>query len=227
MAMKLYVIVGSQPCKGLKWFIANQDIKNVEIVTLNPMAGELSTPEYLAKNAMGQVPLLELEDGTFLTESAAIIQYLASINDVGTEYPESALERARVHEALHQVDSLARKVSFLILRPMIGKKFSPAGAEMPPIADIHAANAEELSWALGVLDAQLGKQKYAAGDQFTIADYQIGSELNQLPVFAPVLPDAAKLEKFANIARYLEDIKVVKGHDATYQETAMVFGMVQ
>jgi hypothetical protein len=50
-------------------------------------------PEFLAKNPNGRIPLLELDDGTFLPESNAILCYLAE----GTRlWPESAVERAQV-----------------------------------------------------------------------------------------------------------------------------------
>ena len=53
--------------------------------------GETRTPEFLAKNPNGRVPLLMLEDGTYLAESNAILCYLAE----GTPYlPAARLARA-------------------------------------------------------------------------------------------------------------------------------------
>src|SRR5262245_25486027 len=53
---------------------------------------ETRRPAFLAKNRNGRIPLLELDDGTFLPESNAILYWLAS----GTPYlPDSALDRAR------------------------------------------------------------------------------------------------------------------------------------
>ena len=46
-------------------------------VEVDTMGGETRTPAFLAKNPNGKVPVLELEDGTFLPESNAIIFYLA------------------------------------------------------------------------------------------------------------------------------------------------------
>jgi len=63
-----------------------------EHVPLDIMKGETRTPEFLAKNANGRIPLLELEDGTFLPESNAILFYLAG----GTPYlPDDHLGRAQ------------------------------------------------------------------------------------------------------------------------------------
>ncbi len=63
-----------------------------ERIEVDIMKGESRTPEYLAKNPNGRVPLLALDDGTYLPESNAILFYLAE----GTPYmPETREGRAR------------------------------------------------------------------------------------------------------------------------------------
>src|SRR3546814_16899837 len=63
-----------------------------ELVELNLDKGDARTPAFLKKNPNGRIPTLELEDGTCLAESNAIICYLAQ----GTEFwPETRLSRAR------------------------------------------------------------------------------------------------------------------------------------
>ncbi len=67
---------------------------DIPVVELDILAKppETRRPEYLAKNANGRIPLLELEDGSYLPESNAILYFLAS----GTQYlPDDALARAR------------------------------------------------------------------------------------------------------------------------------------
>lgn len=56
-------------------------------VTVSALDGSTRTPEYLARNPNGKVPLLELEDGRFLAESNAILLYLAE----GTRFRRSIL----------------------------------------------------------------------------------------------------------------------------------------
>ena len=64
-----------------------------ERVELDILRGETRTPEFLAKNPNGRIPTLELEDGSHLAESNAILCYLAD----GTPFlPADRLERARV-----------------------------------------------------------------------------------------------------------------------------------
>ena len=60
---------------------------------LDIMKGETRTPQFLAKNANGRIPTLELDDGTFLAESNAILWYLAE----GSPYiPADRVGRAKV-----------------------------------------------------------------------------------------------------------------------------------
>ena len=64
-----------------------------ERVEMDLGAGETRTPEYLAKNPNGKIPALELESGEVLSESDAILFYLAE----GTPFlPEGRIEKARV-----------------------------------------------------------------------------------------------------------------------------------
>jgi len=64
-----------------------------ELIELDIMKGETRTPAFLAKNPNGRIPTLELEDGSFLAESNAILFYLGE----GTAFlPEDRLARARV-----------------------------------------------------------------------------------------------------------------------------------
>ena len=64
-----------------------------ELVQLDIVKGETRTPEFLAKNPNGRIPLLEIEPGTFLAESNAILFYLAE----GTPFlPADRWSRAQV-----------------------------------------------------------------------------------------------------------------------------------
>src|SRR5512134_2353238 len=64
-----------------------------ELVLLDILKGETRTPAFLAKNPNGRIPTLELDDGTCLAESDAILWYLAE----GTTFlPDERLPRAQV-----------------------------------------------------------------------------------------------------------------------------------
>jgi glutathione S-transferase len=54
-------------------------IDKVEFVAINVLAGEHRTDAFIEKNPAGGVPVLELDDGTFISESSAIIEYLNTV----------------------------------------------------------------------------------------------------------------------------------------------------
>jgi len=89
--LKVYDFTGSG--NGYKvWLLMSQLGLPFERIERDILKGETRTPEFLAKNPNGRIPTLELEDGTFLFESGAILWYLAE----GTGFaPSSRLARAQ------------------------------------------------------------------------------------------------------------------------------------
>ena len=72
-------------------------------VPVDLVAGAQREAEYLALNPGAGVPALELNDGTVLTQSLAILDYLDAVNPVPRLIPDDPLERARVLAAAHTV----------------------------------------------------------------------------------------------------------------------------
>ncbi|MEN5276948.1 glutathione S-transferase family protein [Brucella sp. TWI432] len=131
-------------------------------VTVSALDGSTQTPEYLAKNPNGKVPLLELEDGRFLAESNAILLHLAE----GTPYlPKDAYERALVYQWLF-FEQYSHEPYVAVRRSLL---LYPERA--------HLATPERLAStlaggnkALGVMEEQLKKTPFLAGDSLTVAD---------------------------------------------------------
>jgi glutathione S-transferase len=74
--MKVYGDVQSGNCYKVKMTLDFLQ-KEYEWIHVDILAGDTKTPEYLAKNDAGKIPLLALDDGRYLSESNAIINYLA------------------------------------------------------------------------------------------------------------------------------------------------------
>ena len=72
--MKVYDFPYAPNPQKLRVYLAEKGL-NIQKVTVNITRGENRTPEFLSKNPMGSLPVLELDDGTCLTESLAIIEY--------------------------------------------------------------------------------------------------------------------------------------------------------
>lgn len=133
-----------------------------EAVEVDILRGESRTPEFLAKNPSGQVPLLEVADGRFLAESNAILWYVA----IGTPLaPESRIERA---EALQWMFFEQHA-----LEPNIGAAYFwlslvRGGRDL----QTHALEdwMERGYAALQVMENHLKSHAFFAADQFTVAD---------------------------------------------------------
>jgi glutathione S-transferase len=132
-----------------------------ERVELDILKGETRTPEFLAKNPNGRIPALELEDGTVLAESNAILFYLAE----GTPFlPQGRLERAQALQWLffeqysHEpFVAVARFIRHLL------PEDSPRRAELPRLERGGYA-------ALGVMERRLAGRPFLVADRYTIAD---------------------------------------------------------
>ena len=123
--------------------------------------GDTREPWFLAKNPIGQIPVLELEDGTCLTESTAILFYLAE----GTALlPEDRLARQRVlawmcFEQTH-VDGVISRARFRRLYPHA----------VPTRPEEFEAWWRDGKRALEALDGHLSGRSYLVGDRLSIAD---------------------------------------------------------
>ena len=72
---------------------------DIPIEQVDVMGGKNRTPEFLGKvNPLGGLPVLELDDGTHLTESLAIMEYLEDLHPNPPMLGGTAMERARVRE---------------------------------------------------------------------------------------------------------------------------------
>ena len=92
--MKIYGDIQSGNCYKVKLLCALLDIDH-EWVHVNIIAGEAGTPEFLAKNPNGKIPLLELVDGRCLSESNAILNFLAFDSDL---LPKDNFQLAKVQQ---------------------------------------------------------------------------------------------------------------------------------
>jgi len=134
---------------------------SVEYETVDLVGGETNTPRFLAKNPMGQIPVLELDDGTMLRESNSILFWLTE----GTSLmPDDRLARARIVQWMcfeqSNIDKVLGRTRFL-------KRY-------PDFMATTSADWEQ--WyatgyrALDVMESELRKQGFLVADAFSAAD---------------------------------------------------------
>ncbi|WP_293395104.1 glutathione S-transferase family protein [Nevskia sp.] len=125
------------------------------------LKGESRTPAFLAKNANGRIPLLEPEPGRYLAESNAMLCWLAE----GTPLlPGDRWARAKVLEWLF-FEQYSHEPYIATIRYWVAIEKS-AEANQARIAERMPRGYA----ALGVMETQLAKTPYLAGEQYTIAD---------------------------------------------------------
>jgi len=75
------------------------------ITSVHLREGDQHAPEHTARNAMAQIPVLELDDGTCLAQSVAILEYLEETHPEPAMLPADPIARARVRQAVEIINS--------------------------------------------------------------------------------------------------------------------------
>ncbi len=170
--MKFYTNPFSPNCRRVALVAAHLGIQ-LEEQHLDFAKGDTRKPEFLALNASGRVPVLT--DGDFaLTESRAIIQYLASQKSDSNLPGGDAKERASVQkwlffDACHLSPPLGTIAFEKLVKGMMGMG-EPSPAAVTDALARFEPNAK-------VLDAQLAGHDWLVGKNVTLADYSIGASL--------------------------------------------------
>jgi glutathione S-transferase len=155
--MKLYYSPGA--CSLASHIVAHEiglglELEKVDTKTRKTEQGA----DFLAINAKGYVPALQLDDGALLTEGTAILQYLADQKPGSTIAPANGtLARYRLQEMLGYINSELHK-SYSPL-------FNPACT-----ADVRADREAYLRKRYALLEEILGRQPYLLGKDFSAAD---------------------------------------------------------
>ena len=164
--MKFYSSVGPNP-RMVRMFAAERNV-TLDIVKVDLRGGENRREAYLEKNPAGQTPVLELNDGTVLSEITAICEYLDEIAPgpslIGTTPEERALTRMWV-----------RRIDLNIIEPMTqgyryGEGLAMFSTRMRCLPEAAAGlkliAQERLAW----LDALIEGRQFICGDRLTMVD---------------------------------------------------------
>ncbi len=160
--------------------------------------GLVDTPEYLAKNPNGLIPVIE-DDGFVLWESNAIVRYLSGKYGEGTLWPTDRQMRA---DADRWMDWQATTFN-----PLVGPafwqliRFAPEKRD-PAVVETSRVGAEK---KLALLDAHLATREFVAGSSFTMGDIPLGCSVDRwykLPLARETHP---------HVERWYAELRVRKG----------------
>ena len=174
--MLLYVFPVAPNPTRVRLYLASKQAAGARIDleqrNVNLREGQQRSPEHLARNPFGRLPVLELADGTHLTESLAIIQYLEELHPDPPLIGSDALTRARVRE----LERIAEIGVLIPIARILHATRSPLG--LPANPEVAAYFRAMLPAALEVLDARLSDGRpFVAGAQATIADCTLAAAL--------------------------------------------------
>lgn len=197
--LTLYDYLPSQNAWKVRQLLAHLGISyRSEFVSIFEGAGQ--APDYLAINPTGAVPAIRLDDGRVLAESNAILWYLAE----GSAYlPDERFARAKVAQWLSfEADYVQSSIGTLRHWVMTGK-----ASRRPP--ELVAGKQSASLKALRILERELGRRDFVAGDAYGIADISVYA-------YAHLAPDAGvPLGGFPNFNAWCERVRAQPGHLAT------------
>ncbi|ART63455.1 glutathione S-transferase family protein [Kushneria marisflavi] len=170
-----------------------------EWIEMSILNGDTRTPAFLQRNPNGRIPVLELEDGTCLAESNAILCFLA---DGSTLIPTGRLARARMFQWLF-FEQYSHEPSVASARFIVRYLNTPAERRQD-LAD----RQQEGHAALAVMEQQLVTADFLTGERFTLADIA-------LYAYTHVAPEGGiDLSGYPAINAWLARVASQKGHVA-------------
>lgn len=175
--MKLYKIDGSPPVRAvlMTMRLLGLEFEGVEVNTLNL---EQYKPEFIQKNPLHTVPLLE-EDGFLLADSHAIITYLTSkygADKRAVLYPVDLRTRAIVDQRFFFDATIAfPKIRDIVMSIVKNKQPGPSPQQKSDVNEVYA-----------FVEKYLERSAYLAGEHLTLADISVVATVSSLDKLVPV-----------------------------------------
>lgn len=164
--MKIYEAHQAPNARRVRLFLAEKGIADVDFIPVDLVKGENLSDEFRRKNPMAQVPVLELDDGTCISESMAICRYFEASNADKPLMGASALEQAEIEMWNRRVELGLLTSVFQAFRHTTGyfkdreTVFKDWGEE----------NAKHVHKHMAFLDQHLERHAFIAGDTLSVAD---------------------------------------------------------
>jgi glutathione S-transferase len=208
MNMKLYTTSGPNP-RTVRIFMAEKGIE-MPLEQIDLVGGENRRPPYTDKNPAGQLPCLELDDGSYLAEITAICEYLEEIQPQPPLIGSTPRERAETRMWTRRIDlnivePLANGLRYAEFLPLFKDRIHviPQAAD-----DLKAIVREKLEWLNGLIEGR----EFIVGKRFTLADILLYAFLELSETLGQPLD--AKLENLRSwYARVTARPSIATGND--------------
>lgn len=164
--MKLYDGGRVPNARRVRIFLSEKGI-DVPMVPIDLGKMEHRSDDFARRNVLQRVPVLELDDGSHLSESVAICRYFEELHPAPVLFGTGPLGKARVEMWNRRMELelyLGVQAAFRHLHPGM------AGYEVPQIAAWGEANKPRVLAMLALLDQEFASREFIAGDDYSIAD---------------------------------------------------------
>jgi glutathione S-transferase len=162
--VKLYYFPIAPNPTRVRIYVVEKGIDDLEMELVSFVEGEQTSVAHRKRNPLGKLPVLELDDGSFLTESTAIIEYLEELCPDPPMIGTTPEERAKVRE----LDRLADIGVLINFARTVHATNSPLG--LPPCPEVATDYIRRTPEVLAVLNHRLEQHAFLGGDHPCIAD---------------------------------------------------------
>ncbi len=195
--MKLYSSPGAPNPRRVNVFLAEKGIE-VPVAEVSIPKGEHRKQDYLQKNPLGQVPILELDDGTIIAESVAICRYFEETHPEPPLFGIDALDRARVEMWSRHMEYQL----FLPLAQVFRNTHEFFKGRIPQVPEYGEVCRKSAIKAMDWLDGELANRAFIAGERYTVADITAQCGFDFFGRILKILPSTEQ----KNLARWYEAV---------------------
>ena len=194
--MKIYETKTAPNPRRVRMFLAEKGI-GVDYVQVDIQKGENLSPQMRAKNPLGKIPILELDDGTCIAETDAICTYFEAIQPEPPLMGTTPIEKATI-------SMWQRQVEFAFMM-QVGMCFQHTTGyfkdRMTPVPEFGKEAGINAAIYLNILERRLGEKEFIAGNTFSIADITALCAMD----FARVVK-IRMTDEHVNLARWYEAV---------------------
>jgi glutathione S-transferase len=165
--MKIYEASTAPNARRVRIFLAEKAmLDQVEFVQVDLQAGGNISAEFRQKNPLAKIPVMELDNDTFISESMAICRYFEALNPSKPLMGVTPLEQAEIEMWQRRCE-----ISFMNI---VGMGFQHSTGyfadRMTPVKEWGDVCIKDSIKFMSLLDAQLADNTYVAGESFSVAD---------------------------------------------------------
>ncbi len=164
--MKIYEEKIAPNARRVRMFLAEKGIEGVEFVQIDLKAGDNISAEFKQKNPLAKIPVLEFDDGSYLSESVAICRYFEVTSPAIPLMGVTARQQANIE--------MWQRRSEIYFMNLIGMGFQHTSGyfadRMTPVKEWGEVCIKSAAQFMSLLDDHLANNQFLAGDEFSIAD---------------------------------------------------------